>query len=176
MNKFTRIALLLGVAGIASAGPALAQMTDAQRSAIKSSCRSDYMNVCSSVPTGTKASLECLQQHAQQVSPGCQTALAAIAAPAAPAAVADAAAPAAASAAAAATAAPAAAAAAAPAASQAAMRDQMRVLRQSCSADFEKLCSGVSPGGGRGMSCLNAHLADLSPGCHSALSSLSPPK
>lgn len=56
------------------------------------------------------------------------------------------------------------------------MRDQMRVLRQGCSADFEKLCAGVSPGGGRGMACLNAHAAEVSPGCHSALSSLSPPK
>jgi hypothetical protein len=52
------------------------QLSDAQRSAIKSACRSDYQTVCANVPPGTKDSLQCLVQHNQQVSAPCQEALA----------------------------------------------------------------------------------------------------
>jgi Cysteine rich repeat len=52
------------------------QLTDAQRSAIRSACRGDYQQVCANVPTGTKDSLQCLLQHSQQVSPACREALA----------------------------------------------------------------------------------------------------
>jgi hypothetical protein len=156
-------ALLLGCA----CAPALAQMSDAQRSAIKSACRSDYMNVCASVPTGTQASLQCLQQHASQVSGGCQSALAAVA-PAPAAAAAAAASPAAT------TAAPAATAAAPAAASQMSQADKGRLLRKDCGSDFEKFCSGVGLGGGRGSACLKAHASDLSPSCKTALMSMAP--
>jgi hypothetical protein len=37
--------------------------TEAQREAIKSECRSDYMAHCSSIPPGGAASLECLQKN-----------------------------------------------------------------------------------------------------------------
>ena len=34
-----------------------------------------------------------------------------------------------------------------------------------CSADVQKFCASVQPGGGRIMECLKAHEADLSPAC-----------
>jgi hypothetical protein len=50
-------------------------MSDAQKNAIRESCRSDYMKHCSSVPPGTAQSLACLQSNAGQLSAGCQRAL-----------------------------------------------------------------------------------------------------
>jgi hypothetical protein len=175
MNLFRHPGIVLIVLGAACA-PAFAQMTDAQRSAIKSACRSDYMTVCASVPTGTQASLQCLQQHATQVSSGCQSALAAVA----PAPTATATAPSAipgtttaAPAASAEATAPAAAAAPA-AASQMSQADKGRLLRRDCGSDFEKFCSGVGLGGGRGTACLKAHASDLSASCKAALMSMAP--
>src|SRR6188508_2679634 len=97
------------VALLAAAAPALAQApSQAQRDAIKSQCRSDYMAHCASVPPGGEASLQCLQKNMSSLSSSCQSAVRAVEAPAA-AKPADTAAP---KAAAPATAAPAAAAAA----------------------------------------------------------------
>lgn len=71
-----------------------AQMTDAQKAAIKSSCRSDYMSNCMSVKPGGIEALQCLQTHIAKLSPACQTAVkAATPKPAAPPAPAAAAAP-----------------------------------------------------------------------------------
>jgi len=76
MTPRTRVVIgLLTFAG-ALAPLAAQQLTDAQRSAIKSACRGDYQNVCASVPPGTKDSLQCLVQHSDQVSSGCRAALA----------------------------------------------------------------------------------------------------
>jgi hypothetical protein len=148
---------------------ALAQgLSDAQRSAIKSACRSDYMQVCSSVPTGTQASLQCLVEHSAQVSSGCQSALA----PAMPPAAASAPAGSGATSATAATPAAASASASPAPAMHASPRAEARVLRNSCGADFQKLCAGVPLGGGRGIACLRSHAPDLTPGCKSALASL----
>jgi hypothetical protein len=54
------------------------QPTQAQISAIKSNCRSDYMQYCSSVPSGTQASLQCLEQNVAKLSGACQSAVSAI--------------------------------------------------------------------------------------------------
>src|SRR6201992_517291 len=63
---------------------ALAQApTDAQRAAIKSQCRSDYMAHCSSVPPGGAASLRCLEKNMSSLSAGCADAVHAVQAPAA---------------------------------------------------------------------------------------------
>ena len=170
MNLFRHPGLVLVVLGAACA-PALAQISDAQRSAIKSACRGDYMNVCASVPTGTQASLQCLQQHSSQVSSGCQSALAAVApAPAAAAAPNAAVAPAAAATAAA----PAPATAAIPAGAPMSQGEKARLLRRDCGSDFEKFCPGVGLGGGRGSACLKMHASELSASCKSALGSMAP--
>src|SRR5438445_5392256 len=103
---------LLATALFATA--ALAQTpSEAQRAAIKSECRSDYMAHCSSVPPGGEASLQCLQKNMSSLSSNCQSAVRAVEAPAAATAKpADTAAPKAAAPAAATTTAPKAAAAA----------------------------------------------------------------
>ena len=55
---------LLAAAIFATAVPAFAQApSQAQRDAIKSQCRSDYIAHCSSVPPGGEASLQCLQKN-----------------------------------------------------------------------------------------------------------------
>ena len=69
---------------------ALAQQpTDEQISAIRASCRSDFMAHCAGVPRGGADALRCLKQNVAQLSPACQTAVNAVepkAPPAAPAA------------------------------------------------------------------------------------------
>src|SRR5580698_4817245 len=70
---------------IATASPAFSQApTDAQRSAIRAQCRSDYQANCASVPPGGMASLQCLQKNMSNLSPGCQAAVRAVGAPAEP--------------------------------------------------------------------------------------------
>ena len=70
MIQNTKTALLLA-ATFAIAAPALAQApSEAQRAAIKSNCRSDYMAHCSSIPPGGAASLQCLQKNMASLSGG----------------------------------------------------------------------------------------------------------
>ena len=70
---------------IVAASPAFSQApTDAQRSAIRAECRSDYQANCASVPPGGMASLQCLQKNMSSLSPGCQAAVRAVEAPAEP--------------------------------------------------------------------------------------------
>src|SRR5882757_9658149 len=69
----------------AVATPAFSQApTDAQRSAIRSECRSDYEAHCASVPPGGAASLQCLQKNMSSLSSSCQTAVRAVEAPTEP--------------------------------------------------------------------------------------------
>ncbi|MBV5264101.1 cysteine rich repeat-containing protein [Pinisolibacter aquiterrae] len=42
-------------------------------------------------------------------------------------------------------------------------------LRDLCKADYLKFCGFITPGGGRGLACLQRHVADLSPACRDAL-------
>src|SRR6266404_1712037 len=87
INTLTRTTALL--ASLAAAMfvvtmPAFSQApTDAQRSAIRSECRSDYEAHCASVPPGGAASLQCLQKNMSSLSSGCQTAVRAVEPPAA---------------------------------------------------------------------------------------------
>lgn len=60
---------------------AQAQVTDAQKSAIRSNCRSDFMSKCSGVTPGGREALECLKKNLDTLSPGCKTAVNAIAPP-----------------------------------------------------------------------------------------------
>jgi hypothetical protein len=158
MRRLTIV--VAGVLTLCGAGAELAaqQLTDAQRSAIKSACRSDYQNVCANVPPGTKDSLQCLVQHSDQVSAGCRNALA-------PAAASAAAAPAAATASAATTTTP---------AHPLSPREQAHALRSQCGGDFQKFCPAVPLGGGRGVACLREHAAELTPACRGALMSAAP--
>lgn len=152
-GHFRATLALLGLA--LCAGQALAQQpSQAQIGAVKSACRGDYMNVCADVPTGGQAALQCLQQHAGQVSGGCHSALAAMSTPQSggPAPQAMAPPP-----------------PGLPSPGAIPRRAQMRLLRADCGYDFQRFCSGVQLGGGRALACLYSHGRQLQPVCRSAL-------
>jgi hypothetical protein len=69
----------MAAAAFAVAQPAVSQgPTDAQRAAIKSQCRSDYIAHCSSITPGGAAALQCLQKNMASLSGGCQSAVRAV--------------------------------------------------------------------------------------------------
>jgi hypothetical protein len=145
--------------------PAFSQApTDAQRSAIRSACRSDYEAHCASVPPGGAASLQCLQKNMSSLSSSCQTAVGAVEPPAesAPAAVAtkpatETAAPAAPKAAAASTAA------------KKPSSAQVAAIRSACRSDYQKVCAGVPTGGAPALQCLEKNKSKVSPACEQAV-------
>jgi hypothetical protein len=58
---------------------ALAQLpTDAQRSAIRSACQSDYLTYCKTTTPGGVAALSCLQQNLSALSASCRSAVGAV--------------------------------------------------------------------------------------------------
>src|SRR5450432_1242854 len=165
--------------------PAFSQApTDAQRSAIRSECRSDYQAHCASVPPGGAASLQCLQQNMPSLSTGCQTAVRAVEPPAAPKAEsAPAAAPntesktesktESATAKPAETAAPAAPKAAADAAAKKPSSAQVAAIRSACRSDYQKVCAGVPTGGAPALQCLEKNKSKVSPACEQAVNAAS---
>ena len=183
INTLTR-AVTLGAAMTAAilitAAPAFSQApSEAQRAAIKSQCRSDYMAHCSSIPPGGEASLQCLQKNMASLAPGCQSAVKAVEAPAAPKAesapAAEAAKPAAESAKPAAepktstekTSTPAAAPKAA--AAKQPTSAQTSAIRSACRSDYPKVCAGVPTGGAPALQCLEKNKAKLSASCEKAV-------
>src|SRR3984957_500455 len=177
--------MLVVTAGIAIVTPAFSQApTDAQRSAIRSECRSDYEAHCSSIPPGGMASLQCLQKNMSSLSPGCQGAVRAVEAPAEPKAeskpeskpqpnaeAAPAAAPAK-PAAAEPAATPAAKAAAAPPAKKPTSA-QIAAIRSACRGDYQKNCAGVPTGGAPALQCLEKNKSKLSAACQQAVNAAS---
>lgn len=177
INTLTRAATLgalMTTAIFAVAAPAFAQApTQAQRDAIKSECRSDYIAHCSSVPPGGEASLQCLQKNMSSLAPGCQSAVKAVEAPKAESApAAETAKPAAESAKPAAeskssesktSAAPKAAAAKQPTSAQ------ISAIRSACRSDYPKVCAGVPTGGAPALQCLEKNKAKLSASCEKAV-------
>src|SRR6202140_2909795 len=125
--------------------PAFPQVpTDAQRSAIRSECRSDYEAHCASVPPGGAASLQCLQKNMSSLSSGCQTAVRAVEAPAAPKAESAPAAPKTEATPPAATATPATETAAPKAATTTAKKPdnaQVAAIRGACRSDYQRVCA-----------------------------------
>src|SRR5258708_33070828 len=135
--------------------PAFSQApTDAQRSAIRSECRSDYETHCASVPPGGAASLQCLQKNMSSLSSSCQSAVLAVEVPAAPKAGSTPAktetAPAAAAAKPAEETAPKVASTTAKKPSGA----QVAAIRSACRSDYQKVCAGVPTGGSAALQCL----------------------
>src|SRR4051794_364338 len=177
---------LLAAALFATAAGAFAQApTEAQKSAIRSACRSDFMAHCSSVTPGGVEAYQCLQKNMSGLSSGCQTAVRAVepaaapkaeaapkteAAPkeAAPKAETAPAAPKAESAPAAKPAAAPKAAAAAPATKQPSSA-QVAAVKSACRADYPKVCASVPPGGAPALECLEKNKAKVSPACEKAV-------
>jgi hypothetical protein len=48
-------------------------------------------------------------------------------------------------------------------------REEIMVIRSSCGPDYQALCAGERPGGGRIAACLRANAASLSAPCKEAL-------
>ena len=163
LKRASRLAPWLSVAAIlATAAPAFAQApSQAQRDAIKSQCRSDYIAHCSSVPPGGEASLQCLQKNMSSLSSSCQSAVRAVEAPAA-AKPADTAAPKAAAPAAATTTAPKAAESTAAPAGQPTSA-QISAVRSACRSDYPKVCAGVPTGGAPALQCLEKNRRSFQP-------------
>src|ERR1700686_3403369 len=150
--------------------PAFPQIpTDAQRSAIRSECRSDYEAHCASIPPGGAASLQCLQKNMSSLAPGCQAAVRAVEAPAA-APKADTA-PAAAPKAETAPAAPAPAKSAATTMAKPSSA-QVSAIRSACRSDYPKVCAGVPTGGAAALQCLEKNKAKLSASCEKAVAAV----
>jgi hypothetical protein len=170
------------------------QPSPEQISAIRSSCRSDFMSRCAGVTPGGADALACLRKNAAQLSPACQAAVnatspkptAAAPAPASVAAAPPPNKPSTVSTATPATPSPApqspvtqAPAAQMPAAQAATVQapaavpssDQVAAIRAACPSDFTAHCAGVPPGGLEGLSCLQRNAAKLSAACRFAVTS-----
>jgi hypothetical protein len=151
--------------------------SEAQRAAIKSQCRSDYMAHCSSIPPGGEASLQCLQKNMSSLSAGCASAVRAVEPPAAPKAESAPAAPKTETVPAAATAKPAAEPAAPKAAASAPAKQpssaQTSAIRSACRSDYPKVCAGVPTGGAPALQCLEKNKAKLSAACATAVGAAS---
>ncbi len=170
-----RGAVLAGAIVISASAFAQAP-TDAQREAIRSACRSDYMAHCSSVPPGGLESLQCLQKNMSSLSGSCKSAVSAVEAPApaakseTPAAAPKTETPAAAEPAKpAATAAPAAAPKATASAAKKPTDAQIAAIRSACRSDYPKVCAGVPTGGAPALQCLDKNKSKVSSGCQQAL-------
>ena len=192
MIQNRKTALLLLAATFAISTPAFSQApSQAQRAAIKSSCRSDYIAHCSSVPPGGAASLQCLQKNMASLSGACANAVKAVAAPAETRTAAPATAPKETKAAEPApketkaeprpvaepakpAAEPAAREAAKPSTKTAAAPGQpssaqISAIRANCRSDYPKVCAGVPTGGAPALQCLEKHKARLSAACGKAV-------
>jgi hypothetical protein len=184
------------------AAPAFSQgPTDAQRAAIKSQCRSDYMAHCASVPPGGAPALQCLQKNIASLSSSCQSAVRAVEASVEKpeskpefkpeAEKADSkpeSAPTEATAKPSAEPAPPAAntTATKPAATKTtATKDaagatpnkpsnaQIAAIRSACRSDYPKVCAGVPTGGAPALQCLEKNKSKLSAGCEQAVTAAS---
>ena len=70
---------MAALAASAVVWPAHAQeVTEAQKSAIRSNCRSDFMSKCLSVTPGGTEAFQCLKKNEATLSGGCRAAVSAI--------------------------------------------------------------------------------------------------
>jgi hypothetical protein len=61
-----------------------------------------------------------------------------------------------------------------PALAQQPTQEQIGAIRSNCRSDFMSNCSGVPRGGAEALRCLRDHMAQLSPGCRTAVSAATP--
>src|SRR4051812_29774058 len=61
----------------AAASTTAKKPSDAQVTAIRNACRSDYQKVCAGVPAGGNAALQCLEKNKAKVSTPCENAISA---------------------------------------------------------------------------------------------------
>src|SRR5579859_3376740 len=179
--KRTVFCALVTVAIGAIATPSFSQgPTEAQKAAVKSACRSDYMAHCSSVQPGGEAALQCLAKNMSSLSSSCQSAVRAIEASVAPkneAAKSEPAnteaAPAAAPKTETTAAEPKGESKSAATAAKKPTSAQVSAIRSACRGDYPKVCAGVPTGGAPALECLEKNKASVSPACGKALAAIS---
>jgi hypothetical protein len=194
LSRAAALWMLMVTAVIAIATPAYSQApTDAQRSAIRAECRSDYEAHCASVPRGGMASLQCLQKNMSSLSSSCQSAVRAVGTPseakapsevkaepaktesepAVPPKEESAAAPARP---AAEGAAPATAKAANPKAATATTskpsKANIAAIRSACRSDYSRVCASVPTGGAPALQCLEQNKSRVSAACQKAVAAV----
>jgi len=175
--------MLVVTAGIAIVTPAFSQApTDAQRSAIRAECRSDYEAHCASIPPGGMASLQCLQKNMSSLSSGCQSAVRAVGTPSeskaepptTPAKTESepTTAPAKAESVPAVT--PKSESAATPATpTKKPSNGNIAAIRSACRSDYMRVCAGVPTGGAPALQCLEKNKSRVSPACQKAVAAVS---
>lgn len=125
--------------------PAFAQQpTQAQQNAIRQSCRADFQANCSGVSPGGSAALQCLQQHAANLSQACNAAVGAVSSSGGRST-------------------------SSPAPASRAGSQNEDAAREACRADYRRFCRGVRPGGGSAVACLEENARSLSSQCRQAL-------
>ena len=172
LRRDTAFCALLTAAIVAVATPSFAEgASEAQKAAVKSACRSDYMTHCSSVPPGGEAALQCLAKNMSSLSPGCQSAVSAIEASVAPKSepANTEAAPAAAPKTETTAAEPKGEAKPATTAAKKPTKAQVSAIRSACRGDYPKVCAGVPTGGAPALECLEKNKARVSAACGKAL-------
>ena len=168
--------VLVKVAIGAIATPSFSQgPSEAQKAAVKSACRSDYMAHCSSVQPGGEAALQCLAQNMSSLSPSCQSAVGAVEASVAPKnePAKTEAAPAAAPKTETTAVEPKAESKPATAAAKKPTNAQVSTIRSACRGDYPKVCAGVPTGGAPALECLEKNKTSVSPACSKALAAAS---
>jgi hypothetical protein len=167
----------IAAAIVAIATPSFAQgPSDAQKQAVKSACRSDYMAHCSSVQPGGEAALQCLAKNMSSLAAGCQSAVRAIEASVAPKSEPAEAAPAATPKTETTTAKPATGQGEAKPAAATGMKKptdaQVSAIRSACRGDYQKVCAGVPTGGAPALQCLEKNKSRVSAACQTAVAAV----
>ena len=176
LRRDAALCAVLAAAIVVTATSSFAQgPSEAQKQAVKSACRSDYMAHCSSVQPGGEAALQCLAKNMSSLSSGCQSAVRAIEASAASKSE-----PAKTETAPAGT--PKTETTAAeqgeskPAATTAAKKPtdaQVSAIRSACRGDYQKVCAGVPTGGAPALQCLEKNKSRVSAACQTAVAAVS---
>ena len=182
LKSIRRSSLLAGLLVVPALYPVAAQRpTEAERDAIRSACRSDFMAHCASVQPGGKEALECLLHNDSKLSAPCKSAVSAVAHKVEPKSesksesepkpepksesVTKESAPKAPEGPVAGT---------SKAAATQMQEDQIKAIRRACTLDdFMAHCSWISPSSPEVVLCLKANAAGLSPACRTAVGSLS---
>ena len=187
MTRMTITASLLLAAAFAFTSRAFAQApSEAQREAIKSNCRNDYIAHCSSVPPGGAASLECLQKNISSLSASCAGAVRAVEAPAAAPKTAEEpkaepkpekaeeskSEPKAEPKSEAKETKPAAAEPKAAGAARKPSQAQISAIKSACRSDYMKVCAGVPTGGAPALECLEKNKTMVSAACAKAVAAV----
>jgi hypothetical protein len=163
MRKFARSLTLVGfLIALAFDLVAAQNVTQAERDAIRSACRSDFISNCSGVEPGGREALECLRQNDAKLSAPCKSAVATLTQKPEPG-----------------TGESAATTPKSPAVETAAQTsqtqdDQLKKIRQACTIDdLMAHCSWIAPSSPEVVLCLKANAAELSPSCRGAVGSSS---